>query len=115
MYPITSLVWPSVSLSLYAGIFPLPSLVDVMNWASDAFTISGALNESTLKFFAVGVVASPSAPWHIAHFALYVSAPGACAKALPAKEMARKMKAAFLNFMFIIQLRGPFNGRYITD
>jgi hypothetical protein len=73
------------------------------------------LKETTLKFFAVGVVASPSAPWHIAHFALNVSAPGTCATALPAKEMARRMKAAFLNFLFIDLLRGPFNGRYITD
>src|SRR3984885_8940753 len=71
MYPTNPLIWSSVILPLYAGIFlPLPFAMLSVNCASVCFCTSPDVRSVTPNDFPVGTFPVPSGPWQAAHFDL---------------------------------------------
>src|ERR1017187_5953095 len=100
MYAITALIWSSVSLSLKDGILSLPFLITVASSSFDLVTTIGSFRDAALNALPAGVLPVPSAPWHIRHFVLKVSAPLSCARAGAAIVAARQTIAAWAKFNF---------------
>src|SRR5215469_807660 len=71
----TELICSLVSLPSYFGILSLPLVMMLVRSVSDCFCTSSELRSRSLSDLPIAVAPLPSAPWHMAHFALKISAP----------------------------------------
>src|SRR3954453_12198975 len=102
MYATSEEMSATLSLSLYAGILPLPSLITFCRSASDCFCTSAERRSRTFIALPTAVAPAPSGPWQLAHFALKISgAPGAAANANVAVSMRSVTIDAMVSFRVI--------------
>ena len=102
MYATSEEMSATLSLLLYAGILPLPSLMTFCRSASEAFCTSAERRSRTFIALPTEVAPAPSGPWQLAHLPLKISAgPGSAANAMVALRTKSVTIDAMVSFRVI--------------